>query len=649
MRQQGARHRRRRVDRQGRARGVRRGVPRASALKANALYENKYPLLSAMSRPIIVKHLVEEAHRCRREVHRARLHRQGQRPGPLRGRHRRARPRHRGARAGARVGPQDARAGDGVRARRTASPCRRRRPRRTRSTTTCGAAPSSAACSRTRGSSRRRTSTRSRTTRAATRAARPSTSRSRFEAGLPVALNGERESFHEIINAMNDIAGRHGFGRIDMIENRLVGLKSREIYEVPGALDAHPGAQGARGPVPGARAAALQARRRAEVGRARLQRPVVLAAEGGARRLRRDDAEARDRRRPAALLQGQLRRRRPPQRRTRSTTTTSRPTTRPTRFDHTAAKGFIDLWGLPTQGLGAPAPQGRQGRRGLGVRIVDGAREDMTTRRRLGRPLLQAPRRVHRRVRRVAARRPADVGRGHPRLDRARPHARPRRASSRPRTRGDRGGPARGRRAISRRALRVRATPTRTSTWRSSGRCIEQDRRRRRASCTPRAPATTRSRSTRGCTRSDAAVALAGRPDALRATLLRLAEEHLGVVLPGYTHLQQRAAGAALAPPARVLLDARARRRRACGTPTTRPTACRWAAPRSRARRSRSTASASPSELGFSRGRRRTRWTPCRTATSLLDLVYACARRDGAPLAAVRGARALVAAASSAS
>ena len=37
----------------------------AKALRANAMYENKYPLLSAMSRPIIVKHLVEEAHRCR--------------------------------------------------------------------------------------------------------------------------------------------------------------------------------------------------------------------------------------------------------------------------------------------------------------------------------------------------------------------------------------------------------------------------------------------------------------------------------------------------------------------------------------------------------------------------------------------------------
>ena len=57
-----------------------------------------------------------------------------------------------------------------------------------------------------------------------------------FEQGLPVALNGEIQSFHEIINAMNELAGKHGFGRIDMIENRLIGVKSREVYEVPGAL-----------------------------------------------------------------------------------------------------------------------------------------------------------------------------------------------------------------------------------------------------------------------------------------------------------------------------------------------------------------------------------------------------------------------------
>jgi len=57
-----------------------------------------------------------------------------------------------------------------------------------------------------------------------------------FDAGVPCSLNGEKKSFLEIILEMNEIAGRNGFGRLDMIENRLIGVKSRECYEVPGAL-----------------------------------------------------------------------------------------------------------------------------------------------------------------------------------------------------------------------------------------------------------------------------------------------------------------------------------------------------------------------------------------------------------------------------
>lgn len=57
-----------------------------------------------------------------------------------------------------------------------------------------------------------------------------------FDKGIPVALNGSPLSYLEIILTMNEIAGKHGYGRIDMVENRLVGVKSRECYEVPGAL-----------------------------------------------------------------------------------------------------------------------------------------------------------------------------------------------------------------------------------------------------------------------------------------------------------------------------------------------------------------------------------------------------------------------------
>jgi argininosuccinate synthase len=57
-----------------------------------------------------------------------------------------------------------------------------------------------------------------------------------FERGLPVALDGAPTPLPELIRALEAEAGRYGFGRVDMIENRRVGIKSRELYEVPGAL-----------------------------------------------------------------------------------------------------------------------------------------------------------------------------------------------------------------------------------------------------------------------------------------------------------------------------------------------------------------------------------------------------------------------------
>lgn len=56
-----------------------------------------------------------------------------------------------------------------------------------------------------------------------------------FDQGLPVAINGEQLPLYKLILKLNDMAGKHGIGRIDHIENRLVGIKSREIYEAPGA------------------------------------------------------------------------------------------------------------------------------------------------------------------------------------------------------------------------------------------------------------------------------------------------------------------------------------------------------------------------------------------------------------------------------
>ena len=56
-----------------------------------------------------------------------------------------------------------------------------------------------------------------------------------FESGIPTKVNGVAMPLTELVNSLETIAGAHGVGRIDMVENRLVGIKSREIYEAPAA------------------------------------------------------------------------------------------------------------------------------------------------------------------------------------------------------------------------------------------------------------------------------------------------------------------------------------------------------------------------------------------------------------------------------
>ncbi len=55
-----------------------------------------------------------------------------------------------------------------------------------------------------------------------------------FDSGIPVSLNGQQVTALEMVEQLNQIAGRNGIGRIDMVENRFVGMKSRGVYESPG-------------------------------------------------------------------------------------------------------------------------------------------------------------------------------------------------------------------------------------------------------------------------------------------------------------------------------------------------------------------------------------------------------------------------------
>jgi argininosuccinate synthase len=58
----------------------------------------------------------------------------------------------------------------------------------------------------------------------------------RFERGVPIALDGVVKPLHELVIELGQVVGSYGFGRLDMVENRRVGIKSRETYECPGSL-----------------------------------------------------------------------------------------------------------------------------------------------------------------------------------------------------------------------------------------------------------------------------------------------------------------------------------------------------------------------------------------------------------------------------
>jgi argininosuccinate synthase len=55
-----------------------------------------------------------------------------------------------------------------------------------------------------------------------------------FEKGDLVAINGTRMKAHELLAKLNELGGKHGIGRLDLVENRYVGMKSRGCYETPG-------------------------------------------------------------------------------------------------------------------------------------------------------------------------------------------------------------------------------------------------------------------------------------------------------------------------------------------------------------------------------------------------------------------------------
>ncbi len=166
-----------------------------------------------------------------------------------------------------------------------------------------------------------------------------------FEKGIPCALNGESLSLVDLVLKLNSIGGRHGVGRIDVIEDRVVGIKSREIYEAPAAvilIEAHRTLEHLT-----LTKDALWGKRKLEDEFARMayegmwfspfnkaiqafNRVLSERVSGAVRvKLYRGNAVVVGRRSPSSLYDYSL-----------------ATYDRADAFDHTAARGFISLWGL---------------------------------------------------------------------------------------------------------------------------------------------------------------------------------------------------------------------------------------------------------------------------------------------------------------
>ena len=168
-----------------------------------------------------------------------------------------------------------------------------------------------------------------------------------FGHGIPTSLDGESLRGDELVTRLNAVAGAHGVGRVDHVENRLVGIKSREIYEAPAAVTLHVAHSALETLTLGRDVAHLKRKLGDEWARlvydglwygqlrSALAAFVAVTQEpvsGEVRvRLCRGVASVVGRRAPGSLYREEL-------------ATYDR---RQDTFDHTAAKGFIELFGLP--------------------------------------------------------------------------------------------------------------------------------------------------------------------------------------------------------------------------------------------------------------------------------------------------------------
>ena len=203
--------------------------------RANALYEGVYLLGTSIARPLIAKRLIEIATQTGADAIAHGATGKGNDQVRFELTALRAQPRHQDHRAVARVGLQVAHRPDRVR-REAPDPGRQGQARRG---AVLGRRQPAALLLRGQGAggpvraSRRLTSI-SAPSRPRTRPTRRPTSTIGFAKGDPVAIDGKKLSPAALLTALNELGRDNGIGRVDLVENRFVGMKSRGVYETPG-------------------------------------------------------------------------------------------------------------------------------------------------------------------------------------------------------------------------------------------------------------------------------------------------------------------------------------------------------------------------------------------------------------------------------
>ncbi len=178
----------------------------------------------------------------------------------------------------------------------------------------------------------------------------------RFDSGIPVAFDGETMAGIDLIRHLNTLGGDHGIGRIDQVENRLVGIKSREIYEAPAAVILHAAHRGLEAMTLGRDQARTKARIAQEYADLvynglwfTAHRQDLDAYVSSTQRFVTGDVRLRlhkgactvvGRNAPQALYQYAL-----------------ATYDRGDEFDHAAAEGFISIYGLPVRTQNKIQPQ----------------------------------------------------------------------------------------------------------------------------------------------------------------------------------------------------------------------------------------------------------------------------------------------------